>query len=105
MALLNTLKQKERDEHNIEETSVQQADPFFGAGAQNSLWYTTIKVDGARVGEGICQNKKTSAHYAALNMFKNIFPQGTTWNSVKEFISNQKKPLQELKKIKDQVQI
>ena len=33
MALLNTLKQKEREDFLIEETSVQKADPFFGAGA------------------------------------------------------------------------
>jgi len=33
MALLNTLKQKEREDFQIEETSVQKADPFFGAGA------------------------------------------------------------------------
>lgn len=49
--------------------------------------------------------KKTSAHFAALNMFKNIFPRGTTWNNVKDFISQNKKPLQELKKMKDTVQI
>ena len=54
MALLNTLKQKERDDFQIEESSVQQADPFFGAGAQNSLWYTQIRINKAQVGEGIC---------------------------------------------------
>jgi len=44
-----------------------------------------------------------SAHYAALDMFKNIFPRGTTWNYVTEFISSHKKPLQELQKMKDTV--
>ena len=38
----------------------------------------------------ISQVKKTSAHFAALDMFKNIFPRGTTWNDVKTFISAQK---------------
>lgn len=55
------------------------------------------------MGEGANHSKKTSAHYAALNMFKNIFPRGTTWNDVKKFIAEQKKPLQELQRMKDTV--
>ena len=96
MALMNTLKQKENQVYEIEERSVQRQDPVFGAGAQSSLWYTEILINGSRVGTGISQVKKTSAHFAALDMFKNIFPRGTTWNDVKTFISAQKKPLQEL---------
>ena len=46
-----------------------------------------------------------SAHYAALDMFANIFPRGTTWLQVTEFIATQKKPLQELQRMKDAVQI
>ena len=104
-ALLNTLKQKESQKYDIEERSVQRQDPVFGAGAQSSLWYTEISINGSQVGTGIDQVKKTSAHFAALNMFKNIFQPGTTWNDVKQFISTQKKPLQELERMKAHVQI
>ena len=103
MALMNTLKQKETGSFENEERSVQRQDPVFGSGAQSSLWYTEILINKSRVGEGISQGKKMSAHYAALNMFRNIFPKGTTWNDVKEFIAIQKKPLQELQRQKDTV--
>ena len=93
---MNTLKQKEMGVFEIEERSKQEQDPVFGAGAQSSLWYTEILINRSRVGEGISQNKKMSAHYAALDMFKNIFPRGSTWNDVKKFIAEKKKPLQEL---------
>ena len=84
---------------------MQRQDKVFGAGAQSSLWYTEISINGSQVGTGIDPVKKTSAHFAALNMFKNIFQPGTTWNDVKQFISTQKKPLQELERMKAHVQI
>ena len=93
MALMNTLKQKESATFEIEERSVQRQDPVFGAGAQSSLWYTEVLINKSKVGEGISQVKKMSAHYAALDMFKNIFPPGSTWNYVKDFIASKKKPL------------
>jgi len=93
MALMNTLKQKENGIYDIEERSVQRQDPVFGTGAQGSLWYTEILINKSRVGQGISPIKKMSAHYAALDMFKNIFPRGTSWNNVTEFITAQKKPL------------
>lgn len=106
MALLNTLIQKEsQKDFFIEDKSVQRSDPFFGNGAQNSLWYTQIFINKGLVGEGANHSKKTSAHLAALNMFKNIFPRGSTWNDVKKFIAEQRKPLQALKDMKDTVQI
>ena len=105
MALMNTLKQKETGTYNFEENSVQRQDPVFGVGAQGSLWYTEILINKSPVGKGISQVKKMSAHYAALDMFANIFPRGTTWLQVTEFIATQKKPLQELQRMKDAVQI
>ena len=105
MALMNTLKQKEQGAFEIEEHSVPRQDPVFGGGTQSSLWYTEILINKSKVGEGISQGKKMSAHYAALDMFKNIFPRGSTWNYVKQFISQNKKPLQELQRMKDAVLI
>ena len=105
MALMNTLKQKESGMYEIEERSLQRQDPVFGGGTQNSLWYTEILINKSRVGEGISPVKKMSAHYAVLNMFRNIFPRGTTWNDASTFIANHKKPLQELQRMKDAVLI
>ena len=45
MALLNTLKQKEKNDFLIEERSVQRSDPIFGGGAQSSMWYTEILIN------------------------------------------------------------
>ena len=94
MALMNTLKQKEQGSFDIEERSVQRKDSVIIAGG--NLWFTEVLINKTKVGEGVSQNKKMSAHYAALNMFSNIFPKGTTWNNVKDFITSQKKPLHEL---------
>ena len=96
---MNTLKQKEQGSFDIEERSVQRKDSVIVAGG--NLWLTEVLINKTKVGEGVSQNKKMSAHYAALDMFSNIFPKGTTWNNVKDFITSQKKPLHELQKMKE----
>lgn len=105
ISLLNTLRQKEHNNFIIEEKSIQKKEALLGN--SQHPWYTRVLVNGAMVGEGIDTNKKMSVHFAALNMLKNIFPKGKTWNEAVEFITSKQnqRPLQELLNIKQNVTI
>ena len=72
-SILNRVKQKESENFTFDEKSIQKTD------GQQTQWYTEITINQAKMGEAIDTSKKTSHHMAALNVFHNMFPKGSTW--------------------------
>ena len=102
-ALLNMIKVKESNtDFNVEE-QVERKSCQFDPSQEN--WCVKIIINGSKVGEAIDTNKKMAQHKGALNLFNNIFPKGTTWIEARDHIMKKAKPLGELHKLKQQINV
>ena len=93
-ALINIIKSKEDESDFKIEEQAERKSCEFDTSQEN--WCVKIIINGATAGQAMDVAKKMAQHKAALNMFHNIFPKGTTWMEAREHIAKKQKPLGEL---------
>ena len=83
-ALINIIKSKEDDNDFKIEELVERKSCEFDQSQES--WCAKIVINGATAGQAMDAGKKMAQHKAALNMFHNIFPKGTTWMDARDHI-------------------
>lgn len=87
ISLLNILKQKSKCKIKPSQSQSKNA-------ADGTIdWTVQIKIDDAQVGQGSSKTIKEAENLAALDMFKRLFPAGTTWNGAIKLVREHADPL------------